>query len=830
MAKRDGATPHQLNAESVQEVLNRLKAFSNKLAVDDGTSASFSSTASSSASDQASPTADRPSSIIQTPTTRSNLERILASATNPKPLLLCGDTGVGKSALIEEAANANGTRLIRFNMSSKVTIDDLLGKVVLKQTHQGMAAELQHGLFTTAYDANNSGGCWLLLDELNLASEAVLQAIELALDNDSFQLRNPCDSKHSSVTINKGANFRLFATQNPNTGFFRGMREQFTPSFLSRFSSFSFASLPRDEWEIVVAKTFKRAGHPQNQGYARRLVDFHMTAIDKFGPQAIIRKYKKFEDPCLASITIRDLLKVVRQLCKQGAQSSPLEPQLAWEAWCVYGARFSSSQVRNRVSRAIKTHLWTNFELDRVLTPHGPLHTSESSTQGMGITLPTPPPSNLLDELREAAESDVQRLMPGLVSFHQELKIFLRHPDFYERAGLYAIEPKWAKQCLDDFQQEPRSPANLFPAFVAAHYSTRFRATAASTEIDRLCVKEFKISLATLNLQKSELMTSEQFLQRARNPELPFALTTRVLRLWKVAASALVTYQPILVTGDESSGKSEALRILSTLAGQRLSTVCLTPETEPSALVGQLLPSRNRHGKDESPVVWHAGAITASVESGSWVLLDNLNQADACVLERLNPVLENPPVWVVTENAESARMEIDESFRILATMTPGKASISPALANRCTILALEPIDESLPQELAAYASAVLGTPAPSDIELAVDLCLLVRERLLSHGRPFHLRSLIRMLDCAHRFHIDFRHSTQDPTLRSALLAASNVCFISQLQTTDSKDFGASLKADLKAFLNNPVELEFLGFSFRVLDPINIQTASSRTDN
>lgn len=69
--------------------------------------------------------------------------------------------------------------IIRFNMSSQVTIDDLLGKVILKQKEGGgeeFAFVPQP--FTIAF----SEGHWLLLDELNLAQDLVLQCIETALD------------------------------------------------------------------------------------------------------------------------------------------------------------------------------------------------------------------------------------------------------------------------------------------------------------------------------------------------------------------------------------------------------------------------------------------------------------------------------------------------------------------------------------------------------------------------------------------------------------------------------------------------------------------------
>jgi midasin (ATPase involved in ribosome maturation) len=72
-----------------------------------------------------------------------------------------------------------GKDFIRFNMSSQVTIDDLLGKVILVSRQDGSEDfEFCAQPFTQAF----SQGKWLLLDELNLAPDLVLQCIESALD------------------------------------------------------------------------------------------------------------------------------------------------------------------------------------------------------------------------------------------------------------------------------------------------------------------------------------------------------------------------------------------------------------------------------------------------------------------------------------------------------------------------------------------------------------------------------------------------------------------------------------------------------------------------
>lgn len=221
-----------------------------------------------------------------------------------------------------------------------------------------------------------------------------------------------------------------------------------------------------------------------------------------------------------------------------------------------------------------------------------------------------------------------------------------------------------------------------------------------------------------------------------------FVVTNRVLRLWEqVLLSLHVRNEHVIVVGTVGCGKSEAVRALAGLLGRPLEHVyepcsrfvplpigavrrvtdcpvvaCryLTPETDAAQLVGQLVP--NQASGDR--FVFRDGPVTKAVRtSGAWVLLDDVNTADACVLERLNPVLEQPPVWTVTENAEDQPLPIPETFRVMATMSPPTgtpatahavgAELSPALANRFTNVVMESPEPNPINEFRALAKVLV---------------------------------------------------------------------------------------------------------------------------
>jgi MoxR-like ATPase len=161
-----------------------------------------------------------------------------------------------QSAIIGEAARQTRNKLVRFNMSSRVTIDDLLGKVIVKTEDGAETFLFTKQPFTEAFEK----GYWLLLDELNLAPDSVLQAIEEALDTDSLKLHDSSEASEHVVTIQKHPGFRLFATQNPNTGYFKGKRETLSASFLTRFQPLVYTELPEEDLKLVIQGRFQETG------------------------------------------------------------------------------------------------------------------------------------------------------------------------------------------------------------------------------------------------------------------------------------------------------------------------------------------------------------------------------------------------------------------------------------------------------------------------------------------------------------------------------------------------------------------------------------------
>ena len=88
-------------------------------------------------------------------------------------------------------------------------------------------------------------------------------------------------TEHIKV-LKKSATFRIFATQNPNTGFFKGRREKLSAALINRFVPVIFKQLPDKEWEEVVTKQLRQGGLQDSdkpQELARQLVRLHLDVM-----------------------------------------------------------------------------------------------------------------------------------------------------------------------------------------------------------------------------------------------------------------------------------------------------------------------------------------------------------------------------------------------------------------------------------------------------------------------------------------------------------------------------------------------------------------------
>ena len=107
--------------------------------------------------------------------------------------------------------------------------------------------------------------------------------------------------------------------------------------------------------------------------------------------------------------------------------------------------------------------------------------------------------------------------------------------------------------------------------------------------------------------------------------------------------------------------------------------------------------------------------LITALREGWWVLLENVNSAPPEVLERLNPLLEDPPSLSLHERGVVEVLTrgngIHADFRLFATSNssrPQSNKLSSAFLNRMIVVSLQPLDQALAKFPAKANSDVKG--------------------------------------------------------------------------------------------------------------------------
>ncbi|XP_055380261.1 midasin [Condylostylus longicornis] len=156
------------------------------------------------------------------------------------PILLQGPTSAGKTSLIEYIAKKSGNVCLRVNNHEHTDLQEYIGTYVSDKNGK---LSFKEGVLVQAM----RNGFWIILDELNLASSDILEALNRVLD-DNRELFIP----ETQTIVKAHKNFMLFATQNP-PGLYGG-RKTLSRAFKNRFVELHFSDIPSNELELILEK------------------------------------------------------------------------------------------------------------------------------------------------------------------------------------------------------------------------------------------------------------------------------------------------------------------------------------------------------------------------------------------------------------------------------------------------------------------------------------------------------------------------------------------------------------------------------------------------
>ncbi|GMR53597.1 hypothetical protein PMAYCL1PPCAC_23792, partial [Pristionchus mayeri] len=182
------------------------------------------------------------------PTCMENMYRVMRALYINKPVLLEGSPGCGKSTLIMALASIAGYPCTRLNLSEQTDLSDLFGSDIPIVNEEGvMSFEWKDGPILKAI----KNGEWILLDEMNLASQSILEGLNACFDHRRVVY---IAELAKEFEIPSTSSCRFFACQNPRGE--GGNRRALPKSFVNRFTNIYTNDLTEED-ELAILREVK---------------------------------------------------------------------------------------------------------------------------------------------------------------------------------------------------------------------------------------------------------------------------------------------------------------------------------------------------------------------------------------------------------------------------------------------------------------------------------------------------------------------------------------------------------------------------------------------
>ncbi|KAH7340561.1 hypothetical protein B0J17DRAFT_704975 [Rhizoctonia solani] len=281
---------------------------------------------------------------LQAPTTRMNAARVIRALQIPKPLLLEGSPGVGKTSLILALAAMSGHSLCRINLSDQTDLIDLFGSDMPVEGGNPGEFAWRDAAFLRAMQS----GDWVLLDEMNLAPQAVLEGLNAVLDH-----RGAVFIPELGREFTKHPDFRVFAAQNPlGQG---GGRKGLPKSFVNRFTKVYVEALSRDDLQVICGLI-----DPSMDSSLANMLTFNERLCEQVIDQG---RFGREGSPW--EFNLRDLIRWISLWKSPGLPSTDSPLEYIEDA---YLSRFRSLDDRQRARTLYSSNSPTIFNTRRLLS------------------------------------------------------------------------------------------------------------------------------------------------------------------------------------------------------------------------------------------------------------------------------------------------------------------------------------------------------------------------------------------------------------------------------------------------------------------------------
>ena len=561
--------------------------------------------------------------------TRFNTLRVFRALQLSKPILIEGNPGVGKTALVSAIAKLLGKHLTRINLSEQTDLMDLFGSDVPVEDAKAGTFAWRDAPFLQAMKA----GHWVLLDEMNLASQPVLEGLNACLDH-----RGEAYVSELNQTFRRHPDFRIFAAQNPHSQ--GGGRKGLPASFVNRFTVVYANAFMSSDLEKICKQLFPESTEHQLNSLTR-FVDQLNTSVNSLG-------FGTNGGPW--EVNLRDSLRWLRLTTSQNGLLPFSTPYDCCDV--VFRQRF-----RSRADKAAVDDLFGSRFLHLSVNDRSFYHNIDADTCQVGIALlkrsqltaPTiatnNPPTQHLKSL-ESLMVCVQQAWPVIL------------------VGASGSGKTTLIKHLASVTGQSLVTLPLNPDIDATDLVGGFEQTDPHRQRSSLVAK-----LHTLS--REELLKTI-----ASGDEASCDAHTDIFKRTKATGTSdsdVLAYRDYLVKGNEGSLPEDGLLSNCQDALARSETI------------------------EQAQFQWVDGQLIRAIEEGQWLVLDNANLCSSSVLDRLNSLLEPNGFLSINEhagpNGEARVVRPHANFRIFLTMDPRHGELSRAMRNRAVEIFIESPDQ-----------------------------------------------------------------------------------------------------------------------------------------